>query len=510
MAYLLSLAVAGNGSLSAHHFQSETCRIGIPHPTGSVCCPVTCGQCGGRGCSKRAGGAKQCCKPALLRQGRRCQSRDDVACVIAGGTSSSSGQTLLNSAIGYGSSVLHRIMAIASRADASSRGSQRAQTALCSAGIRHATGGFCCNATCGTCGGRGCSKRPGGPSQCCEPSIRKRGRKCLSSEDVACALISSETPPAPASAFCRAGIAHSTRSVCCPTTCGKCGGPGCSKRGVGAKQCCVSALLRKAAVCQSPDDVGCVLNPYWAPSQATVSPLLRRFTPGLDGEPDPKASQQYDVINGERLCGWECDSPKPEGVTGRCPTHCHGTPEGHAAMDKKHAELQLVSDACAGAPLPAALLDAPPRRQGGPWDAKPACDDPAAIRAAVGLRLLIGVMTGPTHTARRDAIRTTWMLWATDRADTLVCFILGRRGLSASQQAFLDVEAAQHRDVFWLGNITDEGVPTLKGHAWWSAAASLLPGSGYGSGDDGRCWQDQACSLAQPGIRHVCHPYPGP
>ena len=58
----------------------------------------------------------------------------------------------------------------------------------CSAGVVHPTHHVCCNATCGLCGGHGCSSRPGGPRQCCMPAILRTGRVCESQADVACIL----------------------------------------------------------------------------------------------------------------------------------------------------------------------------------------------------------------------------------------------------------------------------------------------------------------------------------
>ena len=60
--------------------------------------------------------------------------------------------------------------------------------ANCSAGVVHPTHQVCCNATCGLCGGHGCSSRPGGPRQCCMPAILRTGLVCESQADVACSL----------------------------------------------------------------------------------------------------------------------------------------------------------------------------------------------------------------------------------------------------------------------------------------------------------------------------------
>ena len=58
----------------------------------------------------------------------------------------------------------------------------------CLSGIPHPTNQVCCNASCGSCGGRGCSGRPGGPFQCCMPAILRARRRCRSTTDVACIL----------------------------------------------------------------------------------------------------------------------------------------------------------------------------------------------------------------------------------------------------------------------------------------------------------------------------------
>ena len=58
------------------------CTAGVQHPNRQVCCNATCGLCGGHGCSRRPGGPRQCCMPAILRTGRVCESRADVACIL--------------------------------------------------------------------------------------------------------------------------------------------------------------------------------------------------------------------------------------------------------------------------------------------------------------------------------------------------------------------------------------------------------------------------------------------
>lgn len=57
-----------------------TCEHGIQGPQG-VCCPETCGECGGVGCGTRPGGAHDCCGGMILGAGRSC-STNAPPCVV--------------------------------------------------------------------------------------------------------------------------------------------------------------------------------------------------------------------------------------------------------------------------------------------------------------------------------------------------------------------------------------------------------------------------------------------
>lgn len=61
----------------------------------------------------------------------------------------------------------------------------------CSAGI--ANGNKCCAASCGSCGGSGCTGRPGGASQCCSGTIRNSGVTCSAPFQTGC-LVPSTSP----------------------------------------------------------------------------------------------------------------------------------------------------------------------------------------------------------------------------------------------------------------------------------------------------------------------------
>ena len=88
--------------------------------SGSICCAKLCGSCGGSGCSLRNRGDVKCC---LSANTRTCEDIYDVGCTIPSGGWCQGG------------------------------------------GIKN--GQTCCLSDCGSCGGSGCSGRPGGRTQCC-------------------------------------------------------------------------------------------------------------------------------------------------------------------------------------------------------------------------------------------------------------------------------------------------------------------------------------------------------
>ncbi|CAN0512492.1 unnamed protein product, partial [Laminaria digitata] len=48
--------------------------------------------------------------------------------------------------------------------------------------------GVCCEAQCETCGGRGCSQRPGGSSGCCSSVIQDSGIFCSDTNEAPCIM----------------------------------------------------------------------------------------------------------------------------------------------------------------------------------------------------------------------------------------------------------------------------------------------------------------------------------
>ena len=84
------------------------------------------------------------------------------------------------------------------------------------------------------------------------------------------------------------------------------------------------------------------------------------------------------------------------------------------------------------------------------------CDDNAARISAAGIRLLLGVHSGPASVDRRDGIRSTWMQWQRTTS-TLACFLLGRNGVEPALLQRTEAEAVQRRDVLWLDFNASEG-----------------------------------------------------
>lgn len=98
------------------------------------------------------------------------------------------------------------------------------------------------------------------------------------------------------------------------------------------------------------------------------------------------------------------------------------------------------------------------------------CDLRGGRLAEHGVRLLLGVMTAPSNTVRREAIRASWARWP--GRSTLVCFVIGLRGLPPSARAALDAEAAAHADLVMLPDVEDQcHVSIAKAHGWWGWAA---------------------------------------
>ena len=205
--------------------------------------------------------------------------------------------------------------------------------------------------------------------------------------------------------------------------------------------------------------------------------LLRARSDARDGRADPQEAKQYRIINGERMCGWSCDPSGPYYEEDRhlCPAQCHGAGAENYRFCPRQRRFERLVDVCPPPPppLPQPVSPAAPRAT---------CASPSSVLTAAGVWLLIGVQTGPFNAARRAGVRSSWKRWEEEHKGVLVCFLLGRLGLPSATLRTLDAEDAAHRDILWLPNATDAGVPTMKGYHWWQAAHRLLPPPGAGAG----------------------------
>eukprot|EP00966_Prymnesium_polylepis_P105147 2435153-Prymnesium_polylepis.2 len=215
--------------------------------------------------------------------------------------------------------------------------------------------------------------------------------------------------------------------------------------------------------------------------------MLRPFTKAIDGPSQPDEARRYRIIQGERVCGWSCDPSGPyyEQDKALCPAECRArgglsmqsdpTPgqPGYGSppppQRRKGSYLsERISDVCSTPPPPLPAVSGRAR-----------CSDDAAAVTAAGVWMLIGVQTGPAHVGRRDGVRASWKQYeANTGGGVLVCFLIGRQGISPPTLAALDAEHARHGDIMFLANATDAGVPTIKGFHWWRAAAARLPPPG--------------------------------
>jgi hypothetical protein len=85
---------------------------------------------------------------------------------------------------------------------------------LCRDGIRSDSGEVCCAAACGQCGTktRGCAKRTGGSTQCCERDIKKKEVRCLKANQTGC-IFAGVAPNRRLPAQCRLPSLHLPSSL---------------------------------------------------------------------------------------------------------------------------------------------------------------------------------------------------------------------------------------------------------------------------------------------------------
>jgi len=103
------------------------------------------------------------------------------------------------------------------------------------------SGKYCCPSSCGNkCGGRGCSKAPGGAKQCCGSRIARLRKTCIKGSAGPCTL-------RPGGRFCADGVSNG--KYCCAKSCGKCAGKGCGQRKGGPNKCCGKKIVKSKRQC---------------------------------------------------------------------------------------------------------------------------------------------------------------------------------------------------------------------------------------------------------------------
>eukprot|EP00903_Cladosiphon_okamuranus_P020284 g18614.t1 len=126
-------------------------------------------------------------------------------------------------------------------------------------GIEDDNGMVCCPLTCGACAGKGCRRRPGGPSDCCGGGIRDSDSYCSETGGMPPCIIGERPSGGGMCLDGTVGIEDDDAVVCCPLSCGECSGTGCSGRPGGSDDCCGGAIKKSGVMCSTSEKAPCVL-----------------------------------------------------------------------------------------------------------------------------------------------------------------------------------------------------------------------------------------------------------
>ena len=243
-------------------------------------------------------GLIQCDLAALRRNGAdisRCENSSPSSCVVECANCRSSSTRMLSTRMATSYSNISNVL-------------NRQAQGICNRDV-------CCPTRCGSCGGSGCGSRPGGPSNCCSGSIVDSGVVCGTAP---CILSGNSGGSGGGGSTATTGnrdpAAICNQKVCCPASCGACGGSGCGSRPGGAENCCTSHVLRSGNSCDSfaPPCTGSLPaaapNPAAAPSsvggQTGNSPATAAPPSTVGGQPGnspattaPTATQSIPMFN---------------------------------------------------------------------------------------------------------------------------------------------------------------------------------------------------------------------
>ncbi|CBJ26487.1 hypothetical protein Esi_0034_0004 [Ectocarpus siliculosus] len=181
-----------SGPDSAPTSDIERCSngvYGIESSNGKACCALTCGSCGGVGCSGRPGGSYDCCESEIVEEGEACAATGASPCYI-------DGDEVLNPVVPSMSPVVPEETDMPSGSGGGSYDfvswdgdSMDDQFILCTNGVpgmESAGGEVCCLADCGQCGGVGCGEFGG--EDCCVTEIMDYGQPCSETGTAPCYL----------------------------------------------------------------------------------------------------------------------------------------------------------------------------------------------------------------------------------------------------------------------------------------------------------------------------------
>eukprot|EP00903_Cladosiphon_okamuranus_P010323 g9767.t1 len=217
----------------------EVCMAGVPGILykGEVCCPSSCGSCAGNGCSDRDGGdyftgGEACCKSGVESLGRICSDTVGAPCIVSDDDVDD---------------------------EEEDDGDQ-----MCSNGLPgYEASDVCCPLDCGRCGGSGCSDLGEG---CCTSDVKDSGDLCSVTKKAPCNIDDDDgTVDDESDEVCTAGVPGILeKEYCCPTSCGSCGGTGCSGRDggdsySGSEACCLSGVKSLGRTCSADVAAPCVV-----------------------------------------------------------------------------------------------------------------------------------------------------------------------------------------------------------------------------------------------------------
>eukprot|EP00752_Nemacystus_decipiens_P010084 g8986.t1 len=288
----------------------QTCGAGIPGIlSGETCCPTSCGSCGGSGCGGRDGGdeytgSEACCNGGVRGLGRVCSANVGAPCVLSDDGSGCSSRDGGDDFTG-GEACCEGGVKDLGRICSSNVGAPciLSDDQTCAAGISGIlSGDTCCPNSCGACGGSGCSGRDGGDDftggeACCTSGVKDLGRICSSTVGAPCVFSDEEE-------MCSADVPGILADeVCCPSSCGSCGGTGCSGRDggnnfTGSEACCKGGVRELGRVCSSSVGAPCVFS--------ETEPETETCTAGVPG-----------ILADEVCCPSSCGSCGGTGCSGR-------------------------------------------------------------------------------------------------------------------------------------------------------------------------------------------------